>query len=84
LQRSNDNFTTARAARELRGRILVEIHSDSTLNADVTWRAGAFDAKKLLGELGDAMSEPRNFAAGIVLVHDAALRRPHDHRLGRL
>src|SRR5436309_6497398 len=37
-----------------------------------------------LAELCHAVSEPRDLAAGGVLVHDAFLRRAHDDRLGFL
>src|ERR1700688_5151441 len=37
-----------------------------------------------LPELGDPMGKARNFAAGVVLVNDAALRRTHDDRFGLL
>jgi hypothetical protein len=47
-------------------------------------RAGDARVIALRAELGDAMREARNFAAGVVLVHDAALRCTHDHRLGSL
>ena len=47
--------------------------------------AGAVSqCRRLLAELGDAVGEARNLAAGIVLMDDATLRSAHDHRLGRL
>ena len=36
---------------------------------------------RLFCEFGDPMGKPRYFSAGIVLMHDAALRRTHDGRL---
>src|SRR4051794_12947011 len=36
----------------------------------------------LLGELGDLRGEPRDFAAGIVLVNDVSLRGAHQGGLG--
>lgn len=47
------------------------------------WRALAESLlhRTLLRELGDAMSETRDFAAGGVLVNGAALRCTHDRRL---
>src|SRR3569623_3519623 len=38
----------------------------------------------LLADLGDPMRQARHLAAGIVLVNAAALRGPHDLRLGCL
>src|SRR3569832_1429264 len=38
----------------------------------------------LLADLGDPMRQARHVAARIVLVNDAALRGPHDYRLGCL
>jgi len=35
-------------------------------------------------DLGDLVRETRHLAAGVVLVNHTALRRAHDHRLGRL
>jgi hypothetical protein len=40
--------------------------------------AGAATGHGLLGEFGNSMGEPRNFAAGIILMHDAALGCAHD------
>jgi len=40
--------------------------------------------RRLFAEFGDTMREPRDFSAGIVLVHDTSLCCPHDDGFCRL
>src|SRR5882757_9846346 len=47
-------------------------------------RGSQVTIEPLLAELGDAMRQARDLAARSVLMHDAALRCTHDHRLGGL